>query len=206
MPKSPESREKLKEAVARAYPQASEILVSFPDDWNLIDVLPAGQGERTALYIAALPVEPERPSRNHFAGLPAEVNLELTHYRLYRFFEPWNMPTLYVDWNAWQGKGTVAGHGPTKIQLNDMGDAQTWTGKRYGVLWECLFHSRGQERANWQERLAQVWRVVEKEMRVERIFTPGHDPEFEQSFYQEFLRGLGYLPIKADATWWSKTI
>jgi hypothetical protein len=80
-------REMLKEAVTEAYPDASEILMTFPDSWELVEVLPPSP-EGQPLYIASLPVEKERISRDHFAGLPPEGNLDLTDYRLYRFFEP----------------------------------------------------------------------------------------------------------------------
>ncbi len=199
-------RQPLLEAVAEAYPDASEILVSFPDSWELVEVVPSTQTDQPALYIASTPVEKERPSTSHFDGVLAEENLEHIYYRQYRFFEPWVMPRVYVNWNAWQGQGTVADHGGAKVQLHDLGDAQIWTGKRKGVLWECLFNSRGQERVHWHEQLAQVWRIVEKDMDVKQVFTPSSDPDYEPEFYQKFLRDLGYAAVLDVPAWWSKAI
>jgi hypothetical protein len=90
--------------------------------------------------------------------------------------------------------------------LNDLGDAQTWTGPEYGILWECFFHSRGREQAAWQERLEEVWRVIERDMGVRKIFTTSHDPEFEPEFYKDFLTRLGYEPLPEQSQWWSKAI
>jgi hypothetical protein len=202
----PESREKLTNAVARDYPEASEILVSFPDQWELVETLAEQKGNRqTTIYIASTPIERERPRRDQFPELPAEVNLSLESYRLYNFFEPWPQPTLLVDWNAWQGRGKVVGHGDTKINMHQLGQAQTWTGEHFGVLWECYFHSAGR-RDNWAEQLARVWRIVERGMGMQKVFTTSHDPEFEQTFYEEFLTRLGYAPEPTAPQWWSKTL
>jgi hypothetical protein len=75
--------------------------VSFPDQWELVDVLTQGRGDRQSmLYVASTPIERERPRRDQFPDLPAEVNFSLVSYRLYKFFEPWPQPTLYVDWRT----------------------------------------------------------------------------------------------------------
>lgn len=199
--------EKLIQAVSHAYPNASEILVSFPDAWELVDTLKLGRGDRTSpLYIAAMLPEPERPTRDHFAGLPAEVNLTLDSYRLYRFFEPWQMPTLLIDWNPQLGSGRVVGQTGAKVQLHDVGDAQTWTGREVGILWECFFHSRGQELENWQEELAKIWQVVEKSMGVSKVFTMDHEPTIEQGAYRDFLDRLGYRPEPGSPRWWSRAL
>ncbi len=199
--------EKLITAASRGFPHASEILVSFPDEWELIETLEQRRADRTSpLYIAAMPPEHERPSRDHFAGLAPEVNLSLDSYRLYRFFQPWPMPTLIVDWNAYLGKGHVVGQKDVKVQLQDLGDAQTWTGEKAGVIWESFFHSRGREMKDWQEQLAKVWQVVEKSMGVNKILTPDHEPTIEPEAYHDFLERLGYAPEPASARWWSKVL
>ncbi len=74
-----------------------------------------------------------------------------------------------------------------KVQLHDLGDAQTWTGEKAGVILECFFHGRGREMKDWQEQLAKVWQVVEKSMGVKEIFTPDHEPTVEPEAYREFL-------------------
>ncbi len=200
-------REKLISAVSRTYPQASEILVSFPDEWELIETLEQKRGERTSpLYIAAMPAKPERPSRHHFPDLPPEINLSLTSYRLYRFFEPWPTPTILLDWNPYVGQGRVAGQGDMKIRLQDIGDAQAWVGKNVAVIWECFFHNQGRQSENWEDLLAKVWQAVEKSLGVPKIFTPDHEPTMEAAVYREFLGRMFYAPEPASARWWSKSL
>jgi len=87
-------RLKLRVAASIDYPAASEILVSFPDKWELIHQM--RRGDRT-LYIAAMPPSEESPRRDHFYGLPPEINLELTTYRLDKFFQPWPMPSIIAS-------------------------------------------------------------------------------------------------------------
>jgi hypothetical protein len=201
------SHEKLITAVSNAYPHASEILVSFPDEWELVETIQQRRRERTnPLYIAAMPLEPERPTRDHFAGLSPEINLSLNSYRLYRFFQPWPMPTILVDWNAYLRQGRVVGNKDLKVQLQDLGDAQTWTGPEVGVLWECFMHSRGEETKAWQETLAEIWQIVEKSMGVTKVFTPDHEPTMEPEAYRQFLERLGYSPYAASPRWWSKNL
>ena len=199
--------EKLTAAVHRAYPRASEILVSFPERWELVETFYLPHRERThPLYVAAMPPERERPTRNHFAGLTPEINLSLASYRLYRFFQPWPMPTLVVDWNSSLGQGRVLGQKEWKVQLQDMGDAQAWTGREYGVLWECFLHSRMREGERQIEPLAQVWQAVEQNMKVKTIFTPDHEPTMEPELYRDFLERMGYAPEPASPRWWRKRI
>jgi hypothetical protein len=99
----------------------------------------------------------------------------------------------------------VIGQGETKINMQPLGQAQTWTGTRFGVLWEAYIHTAGR-REGWEETLAQVWRVVEKDMEVEKIFTTSHDPEFEETFYHAFLTRLGCAAELGASQWWSKTV
>jgi hypothetical protein len=84
-PISTSLKPKLRTAVAHDYPEASEILVSFPDEWEVI-----GQVKRDdqTLYVAGLPKVTERPRRDHFYGLSPEVNMALTNYRHYKLFQP----------------------------------------------------------------------------------------------------------------------
>ncbi len=199
-----QEREKLTTSIARLYPEASEILVSFPDDWELVASIDMPEGRGTPLYVAAMPESMERTSRDHFHGLAPEINLSLTRYRLYKFFQPWPMPTLFVDWNAWQGRGKVVGRGETKINLHPVGQAQTWTGDKFGVLWEC-FIDEPRRKGNWQGLLRELWQRVEEDMRVEKVFTLPQEPTFEKG-YQDFLSGLGYAPDLEASGWWSKSL
>ena len=75
----PPRRLKLTSAVILDYPGAAEILVSFPDEWELVHQLSRGDNP---LYIAGMPPSREEPRRDHFYGLSPEINLEATTYRL----------------------------------------------------------------------------------------------------------------------------
>jgi len=193
------SRAKLVEAAATDYPAASEILVSFPDKWELIQQM---RREDTHLYIAAMPSRQQEARLDHFQGLPPEVNLELTSYRLYRFFQPWPMPSIIASWDEATGTGRVLKAGDLEIQLQPLGQGQAWTGQTSGVLWECYLNEAGRE-ANWQETLYQVWQAVERDMKVAKIFTQPHEPTFQEG-YTEFLDRLGYQPDPQSPGWWSK--
>ena len=87
---------KLADAAYRDYPAAAEILVSFPDRWELVQPVSSGD---TFLYLAAMPPSQERTRRDRFYGLTPEVNLELYTYRLYRFFQPLPVPSVIVSWD-----------------------------------------------------------------------------------------------------------
>ena len=94
-------REKLTVAAAIDFPAASEILVSFPDKWELVGVL---KREDQPLYVAGLPPSQEKGRADQFYGLPAEINRSLTSYRLYKLFEPWPQPTILVAWDEAKGE------------------------------------------------------------------------------------------------------
>jgi hypothetical protein len=96
-------RSKLTVAVGIDYPAAAEVLVSFPDQWELVHQL--RRAGSSPVYIAGFPLSREEPRRDHFYGLPPEINLELVTYRLYKFFEPWPMPSVIVGWDETRGTG-----------------------------------------------------------------------------------------------------
>jgi hypothetical protein len=159
---------KLADAASEDYPAASEILVSFPDRWELVQPMSLGD---TLLYVAAMPPSQERARCNRFHGLAPEVNLELNTYRLYSFFQPWPIPSVIVSWDEATGTGWVERVADLKMQLRPVGQAQIWKGPTCGVLWECYFHETRRRAANWQDELYQFWRAVEEDMGVARIFT-----------------------------------
>ena len=195
-----ELREKLTVAVAIDYPEAAEILVSFPDEWELVHQMRRGD---TPLYIAAMQPREEEPRRDHFYGLIPEINLELTTYRLYKFFRPWPMPSIIVGWDEIKGTGRVEKVGHLKIQLQPLGQAQAWYGQQFGVIWECYFHETRRQEANWQDELQVFWHAVERDIGVANIFTDPHEPTFEEG-YTDFLTRLGYAPDRDHPPWWSK--
>jgi hypothetical protein len=193
-------RPKLADAAYKDYPTASEVMVSFPDQWELVQ--PIEQGD-TLLYLAAMPPSQESARRNRFYGLASEINLELTTYRLYSFFQPWPIPSVIVSWDETTGTGQVERMADLKMQLRPVGQAQIWKGQTCGLIWECYFHETGRRETNWQDELCELWQAVEKDMRVTRVFTQPHEPTFEQG-YTDFLSRLGYAPDRACPGWWSK--
>lgn len=193
------TRLKLSAVVAADFPTAAEILVSFRDDWELVDKL---KREESPLYIAALPPSPERPYRSHFYGLPPDINLSLTSYRMYKLFQPWPIPSVIVGWDETSGTGRVLKLGDLKVQLQPLGQAQAWAGPSAAVLYECYTHETRRP-ATWQDELAAFWGAVERDVGVARIFTEPHEPTVEEG-YTDFLTRLGYAPDPQYPRWWSK--
>ncbi len=189
------------EVVARDYPTADGILVSFPDQWEFVHSLKSGPGQ---LYIAAFPRERSQPSRDHFPDLTPEINVSLIFYRLYKFFEPWPTPTVLVDWNERHGRGRVTGISGTRVQLHPIGQAQAWFGLSHAILWECFMHET-QRRGNWPETLAEIWQTVERNLQVPKILALPQEPDFGEG-YTYFLSRLGYAVDTENPDWWSKQI
>lgn len=125
---------KLVEVAAHDFPDASEVLVSFPEAWEYLDRLESDDGQ---LYLAGFPIERNHPSRHHFEGLTPEINVSLVFYRLYKFFQPWPMPTVRVAWDVRAASGLVVGMDELKLQLQPVGQAQAWFGLTDAVIWEC---------------------------------------------------------------------
>lgn len=181
------------------YPEASEILVSFPDEWELVEHLSREDAPR---YVAAMPAREERPRPDRFYGLPGEINGTLNTYRHYKMFKPWPQPTLTVRWDSATGTGRIEGMKDLKVQLQPVGQAQVWQNERDAVLWECYMHGAF-KKPDWQEELAEFRLAVEQDVRVTRIFTQPHEPSFEEG-YTGFLSELGYQEDSAYPGWWSK--
>jgi hypothetical protein len=193
------TQEKLIVAAARDYPN-TEILVSFPDDWQHVHSFKRGQ---TPLYIAGFPPSQEQTRGDQFFGLPAEVNRSLTSYRLYKLFEPWPQPIIPVAWDTSRGVGRVLEGGRLRVQLQPVGQAQIWKGQTQAILWECYFSQTRRGGVNWLAELATFWQTVENDLGVSKIFTQPHEPTFEEG-YSDFLRRLGYAPDPDFERWWSK--
>lgn len=181
------------------FPASSEVLVSFPEQWEFIDKVEHAGGQ---IYIAGFPIERAFTGRDHFEGLPAEINVDLVFYRLYKFFQPWPMPQIIVEWDQSKEEGRVIGDRGFKLQLQPAGQAQAWFGVSHAVLWEAYF-AESRRFANWQNVLADVWGVVETDLDAPKIFTAPHEPTFPEG-YREFLTRLGYAPNAEHSLWWSK--
>ena len=189
----------LVEAAAADYPGA-EIVVSFPDAWQLVHRFRQAD---TRHYVAGMPPSPERPRGDHFLGLPREVNLSLNTYRLYKLFTPRSVPLFHVAWDSRVGQGRIIGASRQRVHLQPLGQAQAWQGETEAVLWEGFLFEPARQREDWPETLAHFWQVVERDLGANRIFTQPHEPTFEAG-YTEFLRTLGYTPDPNQERWWRK--
>jgi hypothetical protein len=192
-------RHKLMDVVSVDFPDATEILVSFPDEWELVEQI---RHVKTTLYVGSLPSKKERTKPDQFYGLPPEINMKLNTYQIYRLFEPWPMPSAIVSWNDTIARGKVKGLGGLKIQLNPLGQAQAWLGRKVAVLWECYLNESAKVR-HGQNLIYPFWNAVEHHMKAREIFTQPHEPTWEHG-YTDFLSKLGYGPDPTYSQWWSK--
>lgn len=174
--------------------------MSFPDQWDHIETVRNGEHP---LYLAGFPLERARTHRDHFAGLGPEINVSLVFYRLYKFFQPWPMRQVTIEWDQSRSHGRVMGSQEGKLQPQPIGQAQAWFGLDYAILWECYF-DLSRRTANWEEALAEVWRRVEWDIGASKIFTPPSEPSFEAD-YTDYLKKLGYEVDTENVRWWSKT-
>jgi hypothetical protein len=200
-PKPKPFAEKLTAAVAGDFPEARDVLVSFPDEWQLVRSFRRAD---TPLYAAAWPWETEKPRRDHFYGLSEEINLSLNRYRFAQLFRPWPQPVIRVAWDAAAGEGRVVPGGHLDIRLEPIAQAQVWSGETYAVLWEC-FVLDSSRREEWQDELIQFWHTVEEDMGVSKIFTLPRDPAYPTG-YTEILSELGYQPDTKFSAWWSREL
>lgn len=194
-----QAQEKLVTTVTRDFPEVREVLVSFQDEWELVQSF---RRQDLPLYAAAFPWEEERPRRDHFYGLSTAINLSLNKYRHLQLFEPWMQPTTRIAWYGEADEGRVLPGGHLDVRLQPIAEAQVWAGDTYGVVWEC-YPVALQRQEQWQEELAAFWCAVEGDMHVDKIFTQPHEPDFPEG-YTEFLGALGYQPDPTFPLWWSK--
>lgn len=192
---------KFTDVLKEEFPEASQVLVSFPDKWEFIDTV---QREHDSIYLAGFPIERAFNGREHFEGLGPEVNVNLVFYRFYKFFQPWPMPKVTVEWHTSHRHGRVTDVAGWKVQMQPIGQAQAWFGVTHGLVWECYFEESGRF-GNWQETLARVWQRVENDINTPRIFTAPHDPAFPRG-YRDFLTRLGYSRDAEYPAWWSKSV
>lgn len=190
---------KLVDVAKEDFPDATDILVSFPSEWEFVDTVKRNNAH---LYIAGFPIERAHLGKNHFGALAPEINVSLVFYRLYKFFQPWPMPQVTMEWNNRQQTGHVSNAEGWRLQLQPVGQAQSWFGVNHAVLWECYLE--GSRRAdNWQETLADIWQRVEDNIDAPKLFTLPHEPAFA-GHYTDFLKRLGYGADIENIGWWSK--
>jgi hypothetical protein len=193
----------LKDAVAADFPGYTEIAVSFPNQWELVQQLRPADGP---LYVAGLPRLFERSDSERFYGLPGDINRTLTTYRQYKILQPWPQPTLLVQWDVRSGTRMILRPEDLTVELQPIGQAQAWWGDTYGVIWECYFFST-HLRSTWMGELIASWQAVESDIEVGMIFTKAHEPDFPEGEvdYTDFLTILGYSPDPSvDGRWWGK--
>lgn len=190
---------RLIDVVKTKFPEASKVLVSFPDKWEFIDTV---KQEQNSIYVAGFPVERAFHGREHFEGLPPEINVNLVFYRLYKFFQPCPTPQVGVDWDSSPHLGRIKDLSGWRLQMQPIGQAQAWFGVDYALLWECYLE-KSPRSTNWQETLAELWQRVEQDVNAPTLFTAPHDPAFLEG-YPEFLRRLGYAEDADYPFWWRK--
>lgn len=193
--------EKLITAAAIDYPAASEIVVSFPQEWELVYAIRTGW---KPLYVAGLSRSVEPSRCDNFHGLSPEINRSLTSYRLYKLFEPRVILQFHIAWNSYQSQGRLIGGAGLKVHLQPLGQAQIWQGETYGLIWEGYLFDAYRHRPNWPETLAAFWRAVEMDLNVTKIFTQPQEPTFTDGS-PEFLSRIGYAPDPEFERWWSKS-
>ena len=110
--------QRLKDAVAADFPGYTEIAVSFPNQWELVQEL---RPTDRPLYAAGLPRRSERSDSKRFYGLPGDINQALTTYRQYRIFQPWPQPTLVAGWQVQSGTRPILRQEGLTIQLQPIG-------------------------------------------------------------------------------------
>lgn len=206
-------------AILADYPGASQVLLSFPDDWEIVAKLT--RGERT-IYVGAFAPEQQRPDRDHFCGLSAATNLALDRYRHYKFFTPWAMPSLYVRFVNGSDTGHVVGYGPLRVQMREVGQAQVWYSSSprsreeldsaesastggVALIWECYTFTTCRD-AGWLEGLSALWQVIECDLNaigIRQIYTQPKEPTISDG-YEDLLLNLGYAPDGECPAWWSK--
>ena len=182
------------------YPTATEIVVSFPEEWDLVHTI---KDSSNHLYVAGMPRSVERARSDHFYGLSPEINRTLTTYRLYKLFRPRMVPHFQVAWNSYHGEGRIIGGAGTKVHLYPLGQAQIWQGEASAVLWEVYLFDAYRQRSDGLDILAAFWQAVERDLAVAKVFTAPHEPAFAGD-YPGFLRWLGYAPDPEFERWWSK--
>ena len=193
--------EKLTTSAAIDYLAASEIVVSFPDDWELVVTI---RGSDTPLYyVAGMPRSVERSHSDHFYGLSPEINRSLTTYRLYKLFEPRIVPQFQVAWRTDLSQGRIIGGPELKVHLQPLGQAQIWQGDTYSLIWECYLFDAYRQRPTWLDTLTAFWQAVETDLQTAKIFTEPREPTFENG-YKEFLSNLEYSPNPEFKGWWHK--
>lgn len=192
---------KLIVAASHDYPAADEILISFPNQWQLVSRL---ERDPNPYYITAMPASETRPESNKFSDLSPELNSQLATYRLYRLFQPWPMPRVTISWNAEIESGWVEEVGDLNVQLQPVGQAQVWQGTTSSVLWECFLYDRQRMEPGWQDELAAFWDAVERDVGSETLFTPAHEPTVEKGF-STFLQRLVYTDDPTSPNWWRKS-
>jgi hypothetical protein len=102
--------------------------------------------------------------------------------------------------------GRVMGSDVTKLQDQELGNAQAWyyPEDKALVLWECyLFEPFAQQDPRNDALLVTVWQGFEKTLLIElpdtaKIYTI-YEPIYEDRVYKTFLAKLGYRPIEKAA-------
>jgi hypothetical protein len=189
----------LLDIVSREYPSGTKIHLGNLVEFEFVQEL-RKSGE--LLYVAALPTHKEQPQQGRVPGLSPEINVTLTQFRMYKLLRA--VPTFTSPYKTTmkQNRNIIMKNRCIDIRLESIGDAQTWTGVEFGIVWECFIYTGSRDK-NWQLVLTPFWQAVEKSMNVSKIFTLPHDPAYPVG-YKPFLRRFGYAQDTDFSFWWSK--
>ena len=189
--------DKLTAVVAADFPKACDIIVSHPEDWELIHKT---WRSSTPLYLSALPADNEAADPDRFGGLPPEINRDLVNHRVYRLFYPWLLP-CFSEIGGYRAETPQEGERDYRIQLTPIGYGQVWFGTTYGVILECSIVKVARGR-NWKAELSEIVESIKKDMNVTKVFA---EPTLQGwgEDYTEVLTLLGFTPEPNSSTWWS---
>ena len=189
---------KLIDQVRTDFPDAKDIVVSYPETWNTLRRV---IHDHLIFYIAATDPVAESPRHNRFYGLSSDINRSLTTYRLYHFFRPHPRPIFTTNWNPGKDTGNILELTQQSLQLQTIGHAQAWFGGLHAVIWECFFHAPIPTWPGWKDHLAICWNTVEFDTGAHTILTQPNEPTWETG-YDIFLKHLGFNPSSQYPHWW----
>lgn len=183
--------ELLPDQVRKDFPSADSVGMFLSVQLEVISTILLGQGKDAArLYITALPPQSQEKRVDLFPDLPVTVNEDLSWYRHFVLAYPAVRPAYPGRVNIW---------------VENIGCAQARYGSSYAVLEKCYLYQVGRKEVGrfkpWAQVMAKVWKEVEATLPpTVSVFTPAHNPEFDATWYQAFLRRMGYGPHRGR--WW----
>jgi hypothetical protein len=143
--------------------------------------------------------------RNYFPFLPAEVNLNLSSYRLLTPVIPWPQPIIGI---AMAGDhGEVTGIHAVPVLMQKIGKVQVWYGQEVALIFECFLEGQVQQDPGFEVLMNQLWSICEEFLMgqgVSQIYALGRDPALDDAWFRGHLERRGYQPLSAESVTWLK--